>query len=125
VDRVQQALQRIEQVRATATGDQSAYLMRGRTNRMLLSVQRAVALEYGLDLVTPTLLDPQRCCSARSRDIAILSNKILMESKSLSQRSAALDSKWQEGWLALSRDLLTLEGLLRESTSPKPAPGTD
>jgi hypothetical protein len=99
--------------------------MRGRTNRMLLSVQRAVTLEYGIDLISPTLLDPQRCCSVRSRDIAILSNKILMESKSFSQRSAALDSKWQEGWLVLSRDLSTLEHLLREATSPRLAPGPD
>lgn len=112
MDRLQLCLRRIDQVRAAATGTQSAYLLRGRTNRMLLSVQQVIAAEYGLRVTAPAVLNPAKSRSRLHKEIAVVCNRILLESKSLSQRSTALDTRWREGWRNLSADIDELERLL-------------
>lgn len=112
MDRLQLCLRRIDQVRAAATGTQSAYLLRARTNRMLLSVQQVLAAEYGLQMTAPALLKPAKSRSSLHEEVAVVCNRILLESKSLSQRSAALDTRWREGWRILSTDVDELERLL-------------
>jgi hypothetical protein len=115
--RVDLCLRRIQQVRSAAEGQQPAYLLRTRTHRMLLSIQRLVASEFELDIVTPSLLTPPPSSSGRARKIAEVCNRILLESGKLSQRSAALDERWQDGWMLLKTELDRLQVLLQSMNS--------
>lgn len=86
--------------------------MRTRLHRMLLSIQRLVASEYGLEIVAPCHLDASRSRSAAYRELATLTTTIMQDSKHLSQRSAALDGRWADEWNSLSQKLDQLEVLL-------------
>lgn len=112
-------LQRIAEVRLAANDEQSAYLLRTRLNRMVLSLQRVIADEYDLVVLSPTVLDPSRSTSPYCRELAEICNEIVLDGRSLSQRSAALDDRWQDNWHSLDANLRRLETLVksREDTA--------
>jgi hypothetical protein len=118
--RVQQCLDRISQVREAAHDLNSAYLLRTRTHRMLLSVQRLVAAEYGSEILRPAVLDSSSNADPALRHVAELTNELLDSSRHLSQRSAAFDRRWQQEWHDVESALIRLETCLR-SLLPPPA----
>ena len=114
MQRVEICLDRIVQVRAATQNVESAYLLRTRLNRMLLSIQRMVATDYGFDVVVPCKVVLPRDASPDAIKIAEITNLILLDSKHISQRSAALDDRWEKEWGELSGKLDLLESLLQE-----------
>lgn len=105
----EQALRRIAQVREAAEDVGSAYLLRTRLHRMLLSIQRGVAADLGLSIKAPCLLEVMPTTSEASRRVIALCNSIMLESKHLSQRSESLDLRWQKDWLILQAKLSSLQ----------------
>jgi hypothetical protein len=116
--RVQQCLDRIGQVREAAHDLNSAYLLRTRTHRMLLSVQRLVAAEYGVEILRPAELESFKNTDPALRDVAELTNQLLGSSLHLSQRSAAFDRRWQQEWHDVESVLIRLETCLRSLLPP-------
>jgi hypothetical protein len=111
-------LRRIADVRLAADEEQSAYLLRTRLNRMLLSLQRLIASEYDLTVLKPTVLDPSRSRSENYRQLASICNAIVLDGRSLSQRSAALDDRWQRNWRSLNANLMRLEAIVDSDVPP-------
>lgn len=110
--RIRQCLDRIAQVREAAQDLNSAYLLRSRTHRMLLSVQRLVVAEYGADILRPEVLVSDRNRDSAWRNVAELTNDLLQSSQHLSQRSAAFDRRWQQEWRDVESVLERLEASL-------------
>jgi hypothetical protein len=80
---------------------------------MLLSVQRVVAAEYGVEILKPTALQPNRNSDPALREVAELTNELLDSSRHLSQRSAAFDRRWHQEWQEVESALARLEARLR------------
>jgi hypothetical protein len=107
-------LVRIDEVRQAATDPRSAYLMRTRLQRMLVTVARSVATDVGLGLYGPEFINVTSDASARTKRIAELCNCILPESQHFSQRSEALDARWHKSWESIGRLLDDLQRALTE-----------
>jgi hypothetical protein len=110
--RVQRCLDRIAEVRQAAYDLNSAYLLRTRTHRMLLSIQRLVAAEYGEEILRPCVLSSTSSDPAMQQ-LAAQTNELLDSTRHLSQRSAAFDRRWQEEWDDVESMLMRLEATLR------------
>lgn len=110
-------INRIHDVRAAASDYQSAYLLRTRLYRMVLSVRTLVASEIGIDVRKNELLPSAMETDSERSELTLLCNSLLLESKALAERSAALDGKWQQGWNSLQSQLDLLESLLRARPS--------
>jgi hypothetical protein len=116
------ALRRLQQVRDVAHGPQSAYLMRTRLNRMLLSLQRQIARDSASLISTP--VEDLVPSDANLQPIARLCNEIVAESSHLSRRSEALDERWESSWTLLRTQLDRLELLLLASRTGSESPET-
>jgi hypothetical protein len=110
--RVQRCLDRIAEVRQAAHDLNSAYLLRTRTHRALLSIQRLVAAQYGEEILRPCVLTPTSSDPAMQK-LAALTNELLDSTRHLSQRSAAFDRRWQQEWDDVESMLGQLEATLR------------
>jgi hypothetical protein len=119
--RAQRCLDRIADVRQAAYDLNSAYLLRTRTHRMLLSIQRLVAAEYGQEVLRPCVLTGTSSDPAM-RELAALTNELLDSTRHLSQRSAAFDRQWQQEWDEVETMLGRLEQALQSLVHP-PAGG--
>lgn len=117
--RIQQCLEQINRVREAAQDMNSAYLLRARTHRMLLSIQRVVAAEYGSEVLRPTGLDSSKNSDPALKHAAELTNELLAISRHLSQRSAAFDRRWQQEWNDVESVLIRLEICLRGALPPR------
>lgn len=104
---------RINQVRQSAIGESSAYLLRTRLHRLVLSLQRSIAEDFNLKLVTPIQLDLSGSLDATQLEIVNLCNSILLESAHMSQPSEALDERWEISWTNLDSQLNDLERVLK------------
>lgn len=113
----EQSIRRIAQVREAAEDVRSAYLFRTRLHRMLLSIQRGLAVDLGLSIKAPCLLEVMPDATAASRRIIELCNSIMLDSKHLSQRSESLDARWQDSWRRLRTKLSLLEEELRSASA--------
>lgn len=102
------ALSRISQVREAAEDIDSAYLLRVRLHRMLLSIQRGLAAEIGLVIRVPGIIDLTPDTNGADRRIIELCNSIILDSAHLSQRSESLDVRWQKNWRNLEASLDSL-----------------
>lgn len=111
--RIQQCLDRIAEVREAANDLNSAYLLRTRTHRMLLSVQKMVASEYGGEMLRPAILESSRNSDPSLRHAAEIANELLQSTHHLSQRSAAFDRRWEQEWHEVESALIQLESCLR------------
>ena len=103
---------RIEQIREVANGARSPYLLRTRLNRMLLSLQRSIAKDHDLEILSPGQLVLSGEHDNRQRQIVEICNAILLESLHLSQRSESMDERWEINWKKLDSRLAELELLL-------------
>ena len=108
------SLRRLAEVRAAADGTRSAYLLRTRLHRLLLSMQRGIGAQLGVEVIKPGELTLKGSLDPTIRRILELCNEILRESAHLSQRSEALDERWEAAWTGLSAQLSVLEKLLLE-----------
>jgi hypothetical protein len=107
------AMRRIQQVRDVADGPHSAYLLRTRLNRLLLSLQRQIARDSAPLISAP--VDDLAASDTNFQPIAELCNEIVSESSHLSRRSEALDERWESSWVLLRTQLDRLELLLEAS----------
>lgn len=96
--RLQICLDRVADVRVAARDLHCAYLLRTRIHRLLLSVQRMLAEEYGEHVIAPRRVDPGRNGDPAMRRLAELTNELLASTRHLSQRSVAFDSRWEREW---------------------------
>lgn len=110
------SLRRLAQVRDAAEGVRSAYLLRTRLHRLLLSLQRSVASELDLVVLKPCHLEVNEEADPDVRAIIELCNVILRESAHLSQRSEALDERWESAWVGLRERLALLEAIIVSAT---------
>lgn len=105
-------LERLKQVREAAQERESAYLFRTRLHRMVLSVQRLVVSEYGGTVKLPGELDSSPNNVLQNKELAGISTRIMQSSKYMSQRSVALDMRWESEWRTLRHDIDRMEQLL-------------
>lgn len=108
---IAQCLQRIEQVRRAAADDRSAYLIRTRLHRMLMSTQNRVDAARRTHVVEQ--VRPGSDHSVHWDAVERLTRQIVLETRHMSQRSESLDDRWTECWRRLSAQLDELELLLR------------
>lgn len=108
------SLRRLAEVRAAADGAQSVYLLRTRLHRLLLSMQRGIGAQFGLEVIKPGQLLLEGESDPTIRRISELCNEILRESVHLSQRSEALDERWEHAWTGLNGRLAELKSLLQK-----------
>lgn len=118
------SIRRIAQVREAAEDVGSAYLLRTRLHRMLLSIQRGLAVDLGISVKAPCLLEVMPDATGTNQRIIELCNSIMLESKHLSQRSESLDARWQDSWLALQTKLCLLEEELRSASALETRPAS-
>lgn len=101
----------IDLARKSSDDPESAYVLRARLNRSILSVGQWLADELGLP--GPTL--PEDLWSLTATDQAAASllttcTTVLGRMRSLCQPSEALDERWRRGWESVTRDLDQLRG---------------
>lgn len=106
--RKDKVLIRIAQVREAGEDADSAYLLRARLHRMLLSIQRGLATGLGLTIRVPCLLEVAPDMPESDRRIIELCNSIILDSRHLAQRSESLDLRWQKDWHTLQAKLQRL-----------------
>jgi hypothetical protein len=109
------ALRRIAEVQEAAEDIGSAYLFRTRLHRMLLSIQKGLAIDIGLTIKAPCILEATPTTSEEDKRIIQLCNSIILESRHLSQRSESLDLRWQKDWANLQTKLDSLRTELQAS----------
>lgn len=112
MQRVQASLDRISQVREAASDINSAYIFRTRVHRMLLSVQRLVAQEYGVNVTAPRVLDPSLNVDPGFKELALLTTDLVLSTRHLSQNSVALSERWAKEWSRVEIQLARLESIL-------------
>lgn len=108
-------IHRINEVRAAATDYRSAYLLRMRLQRMVLAIHRYLGRRgdpVRRDEQTGLLVPVDDGESPQAVELAAVCNGLLLVSKSLAQRSATLDDRWEEGWEELRIQLDRLERML-------------
>jgi hypothetical protein len=110
---------RIASVRAAAADPESAYLLRTRLKRVILSCQMLVAEEIG-DAAPrrPAYVEIPAAASPAHRAVAEATNRLFDAAVHLCQPSEALDLRWKTGWSRLQADLEHLDSCLTELTLP-------
>lgn len=105
-----QCLSQIEAVKRAAEDPRSAYLIRTRLKRSLLSTMRMVAANAGSEIPSFPTLAKFTSGDKDNENVRLLCNRILLSTERLCQPSEALDVRWREGWKELSLLLGELEG---------------
>ena len=105
-----ECLELIKSVRDIASDPDSAYLLRTRMKRALLSIGRLAAYHAGTE--TPrlpgTMSLPDQA-PLRSRNLIASCNCLLSSTRKLCQPSEALDTRWNEGWATVIAELAHIE----------------
>jgi hypothetical protein len=108
-------LELIKSVREIADDPHSAYLLRTRIKRALLSTIRLAATYAGAEAPTlpRTFFLPSEA-PQKSKEIVNACNNLLANTRRLCQPSEALDTRWNQGWASVLDDLGLIEEKLRE-----------
>lgn len=110
-----ECLELIKAVRDIASDPDSAYLLRTRVKRALLSIGRLAAYYAGVE--TPrlpgTMSLPDQA-PLRSRKLIASCNCLLSSTRKLCQPSEALDTRWNEGWATVIAELAHIEKQLMD-----------
>ena len=112
-----ECLQLIKAVRDIAGDPDSAYLLRTRMKRALLSIGRLAAHHAGVE--APKLLGPIYLpdeAPVISRNLIASCNHLLSNTRNLCQPSEALDTRWNEGWARVIEELAHIERQLIDWT---------
>ncbi len=114
-----ECLQLIESIRSAASDPQSAYLLRTRVKRALLSTSRLAAHYAGAEAprLPGTVSLPDEAPS-RSRDLVASCNLLLVRTRELCQPSEALDTRWTKGWADVIDELRHIERQLADWPGP-------
>jgi len=111
----EQCIRQLEAAAAAAQDPQSAYQVRTRLKRALLSTVRRVAQLHGLE--EPALpgiytLSPSSAATSSSRKVLELCNELHAQVARLCQPSEALDTRWTDGWQDTVKGLDRLRSLI-------------
>ena len=110
-----ECLQLIEAVRDIASDPESAYLLRTRVKRALLSIGRLAAYDAGVETPRlPRAMSLPDQAPLRSRNLIASCNRLLSSARKLCQPSEALDTRWNEGWATVLEELAHIEKQLRD-----------
>ncbi len=105
-----ECLQLIDSILKVAEDPSSAYLLRTRIKRMLLSTSRLAAHYAGVEPPTlPRNVTLPNEASPQSHNIIESCNNLLVETKKLCQPSEALDTRWEKGWAVVIDELKGLQ----------------
>lgn len=108
-------LELIQSVRDAASDPESAYLLRTRLKRTLLSISRLAAGKAGLeDPLLPTMVFLTDAIPSNMRQLLKTCNDLLANTRNLCQPSEALDIRWRSGWNTVLDELSDLESQLME-----------
>lgn len=112
-------LQKITQVKLTASDQASAYLFRSRLKRLILSLNRSLAQECGQEQpILPGELIIAANTSSRVKELTYHSNRLVELANTICQPSEPLDSRWKRMWHATKDHLDALENLLGSTQPP-------
>lgn len=102
-------LRLIEKARACGTDPESAYLLRTRVKRAILSATRLAAASVRHD--APSLPIPIEVVtdSRETAEVFKACNQLIAVTRELCQPSEALDCRWRDGWSEVLRGLERLE----------------
>jgi hypothetical protein len=110
-----ECLQLIKAVQDVADDPESAYLLRTRLKRVLLSVSRLAAYHSGIKQPElPGMMPLPTEATHRSHKLIDTCNHLFAKTRKLCQPSEALDTRWNYGWVSVLRDLKILEQQLIE-----------
>lgn len=107
---IKRCLKQIEDVRAVASGMESAYVARSRLGRLILSVTRTICKIAGLD--PPDKPGPISVCTTENGSLVALMeicNALNEIAKTITQPSEPLDVRWKAGWSTLLSYLNDME----------------
>lgn len=111
-------LKLIAKVRSSMGEPESAYLLRSRVKRSVLSAARFAAMQLGTDApVLPKTIDVPIPSSGTSAATLLTCNRLIALTRELCQPSEALDSRWRQGWKEVLEDLTALEKTLEQDHS--------
>ena len=110
-----ECLELINSIRETAADPYSAYLLRTRVKRALLSTIRLAANYASVEMPSiPGTFKLPTGAPKRSVDLINSCNNLLANTRKLCQPSEALDTRWTRGWAEVVSDLSIVERLLKE-----------
>lgn len=110
-----ECLQLIKAVRDIASDPDSAYLLRTRVKRALLSIGRLAAYHAGVETPRlPSTMSLPDQASLSSRNLIASCNGLLLSTRKLCQPSEALDTRWNEGWATVIAELAHIEKQLMD-----------
>jgi hypothetical protein len=114
----EQCLEQLEGVFQAARDPASAYLIRSRLRRTLLSCTRLVAESAGAAKPdTPGVFRGASAASANEVEVLRVCERIYAIAAELCQPSESFDTRWEHGWAGLREEL----GRLREVLGALPA----
>ena len=106
-------LSQLAKVQEVVKNIDSAYLFRSRLRRLILSCNRFIAKECGLQEPNlPTCLALSNDVPPRLKNIAVHCAKLLDLTSTMCQPSEPLDERWRLMWGSLVGELTTLSQLL-------------
>ena len=104
----------IDEVKEAASNPDSAYLLRTRIKRALLTASRLAAEAAGVEQpALPGSFTVPANAPIHASTIVELCNRLSVATRQLCQPSEALDTRWQEGWARVVNELDELKTLLR------------
>ena len=108
----------IAKVRSNVAEPESAYLLRTRVKRSILSAARLAAEHLGAELpLLPEAMESPATSAGNPGVVLASCNRLIVRTRELCQPSEALDSRWRQGWQEVLEELDTLEGALAEMSS--------
>ena len=110
-----ECLQLIKAVRDIASDPDSAYLLRTRVKRTLLSISRLAAYHASVEMpMLPETMSLPVQAPLSSRNLIASCNGLLSSARKLCQPSEALDTRWNEGWATVIAELAHIEKQLMD-----------
>jgi hypothetical protein len=107
---VSDCIRLITQARIAAESTESAYLLRARLKRSILSAARLACANTGEpDPVFPGDIEQLDLRDPQAAKIVRVCVSLLAKTKTLCQPSEALDSRWKTGWEIVRVELAELE----------------
>src|SRR6266853_1371868 len=111
-------LKLIAKVKSNVANPESAYLLRTRVKRSVLSAARLAAEQLGTEMpVLPEPTDPGSIPKGKAGAVLASCNRLIFRTQQLCQPSEALDSRWKQGWHEVLQELALLEECLTEMQS--------
>jgi hypothetical protein len=108
----------IAKVRSNVAEPESAYLLRTRIKRSILSAARLAAEQLGTEApILPEAIDSPIGTAGKPGTVLASCNRLIVQTRELCQPSEALDSRWRQGWHEVLEELGTLERALAEMPS--------